>query len=1037
MKNKLLLALVLLANLSSNAQINSYFLSQPNLTPDGIYVVFCYDGDIWKANTNDGIATRLTAMKGYETSPKISPDGNWIAFTGRQFGNSDVYVMPLNGGDIKRLTWFSGSDEVSSWSWDSKSIYFTSTRKSRLSTYKVGINGGTATPVFNSHFFLNDHNVVEHPTSGELFFNDTWESSIQLHRKRYKGPYNPDIQSYNPKTQAYTQYTTWVGKDFGATIDKKGNIYYISDSLNGEYNLFAIKGGKHIPVTSFHSSIKNAMVCANGSKVVFEKDYHLCTYNTETNISADLNIIITRNNTLPEASEFNVRGKISNFDVSGDGKKLAFISRGQLFVSDVEGKFIEPIDKESMERKGEVKWLADNKTLLYSQTENGYTNWFTIAADKTGEAKQLTHDTKNNHLLSLNKKRTMGVYFSGREDICTIDLKTFNCKVVTHNAVWGINNDVPDFSPDGEWIIYTAHRNFEQDVFIYNLKSKQTINLTKTAISEVAPMFSPDGRDVYFTSGRLAPAFPTDFVQQHVYRLPLQKFDSFYYADKYSELFNEAKKDTNEVVNITKVDTNRIMDRMELVGPSFGVQNICAVFEKEGTTIVLYTSTQLEGKTCLYKTEYKPFEPTKTEKISGAEGTSIGVIESKDKYYALIDGTLHKLSLGDANKAEPINISYTFRKNLAGEFDQIFDETWAQVEENYYDDKFHGIDWKAIKATYKKYLPYLNNRNDLRVLLNDMLGELNSSHQGFYSSGDEERVMNTEATMETGIVFDDANPLKVKSILNGTPADKVNIDIKPGDILKKVNDKEVDPAIDRYFYFTNPSADKEVSLTFDRKGKSVTAIIHPQPSLYMDYYEKWIDNNEALVNEKSNNRIAYACMKNMGQSEYDKFYIKMTQTLQEKEALILDLRYNTGGNVHDQVLQFLSQRSYLKWKYRGEGYTTQPNFAPSDKPVVLLINEQSLSDAEMTAQGFKALKLGTIIGNETYHWIIFTSEGSLVDGSAVRLPAWGCYSLDGQDLELTGVAPDIKVINTFRDKLNNKDPQLETAIKEIMMKLGK
>ena len=176
-------------------------------------------------------------------------------------------------------------------------------------------------------------------------------------------------------------------------------------------------------------------------------------------------------------------------------------------------------------------------------------------------------------------------------------------------------------------------------------------------------------------------------------------------------------------------------------------------------------------------------------------------------------------------------------------------------------------------------------------------------------------------------------------------------------------------------------------------------------------------------------------MKNMGQGELEQFINDMTQELSGKDALILDIRYNTGGNVHDEVLRFLSQRSYLQWKYREGTLTSQSNFAPSDKPIVLLTNEQSLSDAEMTAQGFKALHLGTIIGNETYHWIIFTSAVGLVDGSSVRMPAWGCYTNDGKDLEKTGVQPDIRVINTFEDKLNGRDQQLDRAVEELLKKL--
>jgi tricorn protease len=173
----------------------------------------------------------------------------------------------------------------------------------------------------------------------------------------------------------------------------------------------------------------------------------------------------------------------------------------------------------------------------------------------------------------------------------------------------------------------------------------------------------------------------------------------------------------------------------------------------------------------------------------------------------------------------------------------------------------------------------------------------------------------------------------------------------------------------------------------------------------------------------------------MGQGELEQFIIDMTQELIKKDALIFDLRYNTGGNVHDEVLKFLSQRSYLQWKFREGKLTPQSNFSPSDKPIILLINEQSLSDAEMTAEGFKALKLGKIIGNGTYRWIIFTSGAGLVDGSTIRLPSWGCYSLDGKDLEINGVQPDIIIINSFEDKLNGQDPQLDKAIEVILKQL--
>jgi len=1053
----LLFSIFALTDFATAQDHEVYFTSYPTLTPDGKTVIFSYEGDIWKADINNPVAVRLTAMQGEETNPRVSPDGKWLAFSSNQFGNNDVYVMPLDGGDIKQLTFHDANDVVDSWSWDSKTIYFTSSRYNSFSEYKVDKNGGTPVRLFGN-YFNTIHGVFEHPKTGELFFSNTWESYLFAQRKRYKGAYNPDIQSYNPKTKTYKQYTDWTGKDFWASLDQKGDIYFISDEANDEYNLYTFINGKKTALTNFNTSVKRPFVSANGQKVVFEKDYQLYVYDVASKQSQKLKISISRNDVLPKDQEFDVRGRIEAVDVSADGKKLAFVSRGELFVSDVEGKFISKVERGNSERVTEVKWLPDNRSVIYSQTVGGFTNWFTIAADGTGTAKQLTSEPETHRQLTVNKTHTQGVYLAGRDEVRLIDLKTLASKTIAKAEIWGFEDTAPYLSPNGEYVVYNAHTSFEQDIFVYGVKTGKTINLTNSGVTESQPYWSPDGKYIYLTTSRTQAEFPYGSRDAHIYRMPLQKFDEAFRLDKFRELFKETKKDSvaadkgKEKPAADKqpiaeqpvpkapaeiaINTDDLMKRLERISPDFGQQRAPYVIQKGEKTFVYYISNHAEGRPALYRTTIQNFEDNKTDKVNGADIRGYDIVNAGEKYYLLGDGNIYTLNI-EQNKIDKIDIGFKFDRDLAGEFKQMFDEGWASLDENYYDGNFHGTDWKKMHEKYNKFIPYLNSRADLRQLMTDLLGELNSSHQGFNSNGPEEAKILRYRTMETGIAFDNDDPYKVASVLKNSNADKMGIDVAPGDRLKAVNGIMVDEKQDRNFYFTKPSLDKEIELTFDRSGKTFKVKIHPEASgtFSASLYDDWIDRNRKEVTEKSKGRIAYSYMKDMTANSLESFLEDMVDDAYRKDALILDLRYNTGGNVHDAVLKFLSQRPYLQWQYRGGQISPQPNFAPAAKPIILLVNEQTLSDGEMTAQGFKQLGLGKIIGTETYRWIIFTSAHGLVDGSSVRLPAWGCFTLDGKDIEKTGVTPDVEVKTSFTDRLENKDPQLDRAIADIMKQL--
>lgn len=1032
----LLTVLLFSVLIQTAAAQQAYFVSAPTLSPDGQTIVFVYENDLWQVPASGGTAYRLTALEGIASLPRFSPDGQWLAFTSTRDRNANVYVMPAGGGEIRQLTWHQQGDFVDSWSWDSQYIYFHSERKSMSSAYRVGVSGGTPKALFPYHYFNMEHHLVEHPVTGAFLFTESWESLLFPQRKRYRGEHRPDILSYNPNTDEFINLTDYEGQDLWPTIDRESNLYFASDAFNGEYNLYQLKEGEKVQLTRFERSIKRPQVSANGERIVFEKDYTLYMYDVATAEAAPLDVQLFQAPGLANTQSFSVKGNITWFDVSPDEKKLAFISRGELFVSDLEGKFVRKLPVKSSERAIEVKWLHDSKTLLFSRTHNGWANLFTIAADGKSAEKQLEELPQTSRMLTMNPARDQAVYLSGRNQVKLADLKTMQTRVLAEDELWGFQNSAPGFSPDGKYVLFTAYRNFEQDVMIHHIANGQTHNITQSGTSQRQPWWSPCGKYIYFSTDRVTPNYPRGNVQNSIYRVALHRFSQPFRKAEFDKLFASNEEKDTLPPSIT-LDLERIEERWEQMNVRGGVQWAPHVYKHKEGQIMLFVSNHDKGEMALWKMELKPFEDRKTERIQGpGPGTSPQIVNVKDKFWVLAGGNIHKLDPG-ANKMEAIDLDYSFSRQLDEEFAQVFYETWTTLEENFYDEDFHGLHWHTTLTYYEQFLPHLRTRENLRLLLNDMLGELNASHLGFTSTGKEEEPFFKGETAESGIIFSNENPFAVKRIVQNSNLDLSAPQLMPGDILIAVNGQRVkdDENRNRYFYFA--SRPQELELTFKRGNREFQLFTHSHTPGQIGnlLYDEWVRSNREYVREKSEGRIAYVYMKNMSAGALDQFKVDMTTYAEQKEALLFDIRFNRGGNVHDDVLQFLSQRPYLAWKYRGGSLSPQPNFAPSAKPMVLAINERSLSDAEMTAEGFRQLELGKIIGVETYRWIIFTSGKSFVDGSFTRLPSWGCYTLDGENLELTGVAPDIVVGESFHDRLHNRRPQLDRAIEELLKQL--
>lgn len=1001
-----------------------YFVSKPALTPDGKYIYFSFSGDIYKVDRDGGLATAVVAMGGNETNPKISPDGKYLAFSSDESGDNNVYIVPTSGGEVEQLTFSDASDIPASWSSDSRNIYIESNRYNSVTTYRISLKGGTPTRLFPD-YFNTVTSLVENPVTKEFIFTESAEGYSFPTRKGYKGDHNPDIQLWNPSTKEYKDLTTYNGKDIWPMCDKDGKIFFVSDRENGEANLFKIENGKQIKLTDFKESIQYPSISFNGNYIAFTKGYRLNVLDVSSGKVIEPKIDIADDRLISEIS-IAATDKIGNAAVSPDGKKIAYISRGLLFISDSKGNFSTIISTPKDERVNEVFW-KDNDNVIYTRTNKGPLNIFSQNVVKASEEKFLYGTSKAIRSFAISFDKSKAAFIHGDKEICLLTFSDNKVKVLAENNFWSFQSYPIAFSPDDKYITYSAVNLFERDVFLCNLSNGETTNITMSANVEDSPIFSPDGKSLYFTSNRLNSSFPRG-AQQRLYKVALDKYDTPYASDEYSKLFMSDKPKSDSVkIRISKDNIQRRYSSVLRGGSQFSP---ISLYQKE-KNFILFISDH-EGEFGTYILELKDWDQKPPVRVKGLGFFNTVSTNGKD-IYVTERGSVYKLDPASAS-ASKIEIKHNFSKSIRDEFRQMFYEVWSLLDQNFYDVKFHGRDWKAIKERYESYLPYVKSRLEIRTLVNDMLGELNASHMGFSTFGKDEDKPYKFVTNHPGFIFNSQNPYIVESIVTGSKADVYNLDVQNGDELIAVNGIRINQQVEREKYFTFTDAKDELSLTFKRAGKEIVRKVHTNTTQEIKQllYTAWEDNCKAATEKLSGGKFAYVHLRDMSDEALSNFVIEMNTYGVHKQGLVLDLRYNNGGNVHREVIDFLRQKQHFRWSYRDQERVSHPNVTPADYPIIVLINERSLSDAEVTSNGIKELGIAKIVGTESYRWIIFTSGAMLVDGSSVRLPAWGCYTLDGKDLEKAGVSPDIYIKNTFKDRVESKDPQLERAIKELL-----
>lgn len=1051
-------------------------------------VAFTYLADIWVADENGQNLQRLTVNRARDAYPKFSPDGKWIAFSSDRNGNLDVFIIPSTGGSAKQLTFHSADDTVLGWVPDGRGILFSSSRGEDFMAqlYIVSVDGGlprrAGTDMGNAASFSQNGQRIAYTPKGQTYW-----------RKFYRGSYQTDVWVADVSAKKFTQVTDFEGMD-SWPMWSGNDIYFVSDrDGNGLTNIWRVaeSGGKAEKVTSFRSGdVRFPSISADGRTIVFEHDFGIWKLDVGSKKVSPIKLDIDAETQENDVEMRAFASEADDYDLAPNSRRLVVSVYGELFTVPVEeGDIRQLTDGPARDRF--VSYSPDGKSVAFISDRSGREELYVAPVDGAGEATKLTDldALKFGYNWSPDSKEI--AFTSSDNKLRKVNVAT---KQVTDLDVSRYGNiSTPEWSPDGKWLAYAkADASRTTDIYILDSSGAkiEPQKVTFDSYDERNPRFSPDGRKLFFIrSEATGPGAAAQTASVQIFSVGLEKLERD--PDDPEEraepegpppgageggegMGPQRRPAAPRPPHETKMDwaglkrRTRQITRMPFAISQFTVapdsRTLIFVTSEPSATAslpVVY-SIQDDGRRLTRVTSGAPpqGEGGGPGGFGGFGGGISNLSVSRDGrtlFFSERNGIYSvPLAAGAASAAagrgpatgggegarRRISFNVRVKINRPAEWAEMFGDAWRTMKYRFYDPAMHGTNWDAMKAKYEPLVQYVGDRQELLNIINEMIGELNASHTGAAApprgqGGGGVSTGNLAIELEADAA---AGRYRVNYIYENGPADKDWVKVKVGDYLIAIGGKPV-KAGDNYWQLLNERLNRKVEVTFNSKpneeGAWKTRIETISTQAFSALrYDRWVKERRQKVDELSNGRIGYLHIQSMNQPSLRKFE-KEIREFRNKEALIIDQRWNGGGNIEQELLAILVQRQYQVWQPRGVEAAGRP-FAGYFGPKVVLQNWRSASNAEMFPAGFRALGLGKVIGTPTMGAVIGTGSYSLIDGSTVRTPGVGVYLADTKrtNMENYGVQPDILVDNSPADTLAGRDRQLETAIEELMKQLG-
>ncbi len=1069
---KLLTLALLSASLTASAQQNPLWMRYNAISPDGQTVVFSYKGDIFSVPVTGGEARQLTSNAAFDSYPVWSPDGSKIAFASEREGNLDIYVMDRQGGSPRRLTTSSDNERPIAWKDnghvlyssavmpDAQSIFFASAQFPQV--YEVDLQGSR--PRVFSIVNMEDISINK---AGDILYHDK-KGYEDAFRKHQHSSIARDI--WLKKGYHFTKLTNFEGEDRTPCWAPDGQSFYYLSETDGTFNVYQrpLSGGTVTQVTHFKTNpVRFLTVAGNGT---------LCYgYNGEIYVQTPggepqkLNIRVSADrNDVDLERQIKTRGA-TEIVLSPNGKEIGFVLHGDVYVTNIEYRTTKQIT-DTPEQERNIDFAPDGRSIVYASERGGLwqiyqttikqkkENQFAYATDL--EEQQVVKSAVTSQMPKYSPDGKSIAYLENRGTLCAVDAKGEKRRVLMDGKYMYSYSDGDvwfEWSPDSKWIIcsYIGQGGWNsQDIALVNAEGNGEVrNLTQSGYNDGNGKWVLGGKAMLFESDRAGFRSHGSWGTEddaYIMFFDLDEYEKFKMTKEERGLYDAAqkeedKKDTATVVakgknkgkvivkkvEPVKLDLDNCRDRVvRLTANSSRLGDV--VLNNDGD--VLYYLSAFEGDFDLWKHDLKE-NSTKLLMKGVGNGQLVADKDCKN-LYVCTNQSIKKVDLG-GNAIKNVEFESRFNYKPYQEREYMFNHVWQQVKDKFYDPKLHGVDWEGYRDNYKRFLPYINNGYDFAEMLSEMLGELNASHTGarYYSDG------KGLTTASLGLFFDDAfdgDGLKVEEVIKRGPFAVKNTGVEKGSIIEKIDGQPIlkgqnytellDGKIGKPIRVSvyNPKGGKRFDVTV--KGISRSA----QGDLL---YKRWVDRNRKMVDSLSHGRIAYVHVRAMDSQSFRTVFSELlSDENRNRDAVVVDIRHNGGGWLHDDLCTLLSGKQYQTFIPHGQVIGVDP-WNKWTKPSCVLVCEDDYSNGHGFPSIYKELGIGKIIGAPVAGTMTAVWWENLIDPSIVfGIPQVGCQYMNGKFAENTQLTPDIEVYNTPEDNLTGNDRQLQRAVEEMMKK---